>query len=166
MRGRSLYLLGALLLPLVTLTGTAANAAVTCPELVPPADGEPKNQVAANMDGAQVAGGGDPDGTGTVVLMLEGSSKGITTISFALQVNGVATPLEGAHVHKGLPGATGVAALNLFGYSDQTDRSGVLQMSKCMGHELFQRPADYYVDVHNQEYPDQGAVRGRLQSAR
>lgn len=164
---RALSMAGLALLPVLTLA-PPASAAVTCPEFVPPADGEPKRQVAANLTGSQVVPPpGDPDGSGTVLIGLETVSKDTAKLTFQLSVNGISLPLTGAHVHKGAVGATGVAGLTLFTYSDQSDVSGTgVTMSKCSAHDIFQRPQDYYVDVHNYDYPDQGALRGQLQEAR
>jgi hypothetical protein len=144
-----------------------------CPELELLApDSGVRRQVAANMNGQQVVsssgelGVGDPDGTGTVLLTLQDVSTKIAEVAFQLDTTNIAVPLEGAHIHKAPTGKTWVAAVTLFGFSGDADLSGVVTMSKCLAHDIFHRPGDFYVDVHNQEYPDQGALRGQLGSAR
>jgi hypothetical protein len=150
----------------------AVTSAVTCPEFSVP-DGEGAiRQVAANMDGQQVVsstgtqGVGDPDGTGTVVLTLQSVYNQQADVAYQIDTTNVAVPLEGAHIHKGAAGQYSMnASVLLFGYTDQPYRSGVITISKCLAHDIFHRPADFYMDVHNQEYPDQGAIRGQLSDA-
>jgi CHRD domain-containing protein len=169
---RVFNILGVATLVVTSIAVPAEGATCAELELSSPLDASVKNQVVANMDGQQVVssngaqGVGDPDGAGTVVLTLQTVSKQSADIAFQIQTNNIALPLEGAHIHKAPPGMTWVAAVTLFGFSDQSDRSGVVTVSKCLAHEIFHGPADFYVDVHNQEYPDQGAVRGQLSSAR
>lgn len=145
----------------LTAVSVAPAHAGTCPEFELLADSN--NTVSANLSGSAVVGGGDPDGSGTVVLTIDISNKN-ATISYQLDTTNVATPLEGAHIHVGPVGQTGRSVVTLFTFSDQPDRSGVVSgVSKCLAHDILHRPNDYYVDVHNQEFPDQGAVRGQLQ---
>jgi CHRD domain-containing protein len=167
---RVFNVLGIALLLTTTIAVPAEGA--TCPELdlsFPNSGG--KVQVAANMNGQQVVsssgaqGVGDPDGTGTVLLTLQSVTSKTADVAYQIDTTNIAVPLEGAHIHKAPPGETWVAAITLFGFSDQADRSGVVTMSKCLAHEIFHGPGDFYVDVHNQEYPDQGAVRGQLAPA-
>lgn len=145
--------------------------AATCPELQLSPDSNVK-QVGAGLDGKQVVtssgttGAGDPDGTGTLVLTFLSQDTKNANVSYQIDTTDVAVPLEGAHIHKAAPGKTGLAAVTIFGFTDQPDRSGTVTMSKCLAHDIFNQPADYYVDVHNDEYPDQGAIRGQLASIR
>jgi hypothetical protein len=126
--------------------------------------------VGANMDGQQVvtssgtSGAGDPDGTGTLVLTFQSQDTKTANVSYTLDTTNVAVPLEGAHIHKAPPGNTGLSVVTLFGFTDQPDRSGTVTMSKCLAHDIFNQPGDFYVDVHNDQYPDQGAIRGQLNS--
>jgi hypothetical protein len=163
---RVFHSLGLALLLVTTIAVPAESA--TCPELILSPDSGVKNQVATNMDGQQVVsssgvkGVGDPDGTGTVLLTLQTVSDKSAQVAFQIATTNVALPLEGAHIHKAPEGQTWVAAVTLFGFTDQSDRSGVVTMSKCLAHGIFHDPGSFYVDVHNQEYPDQGAIRGQL----
>jgi hypothetical protein len=169
MRRPAFYVLGLGLLLSTVLAAGPARAS-TCDEyFLGRGDLQPP-QVAANMTGAQVVssgqlGAGDPDGTGTVVLTFQDVVNKMVSVSYQVDTTNVAIPLEGAHIHRAAPGQIGVSAAPLFGFTDQADRSGVIPMSKCMAHDLFHRPADFYVDVHNFEYPDAGAVRGQLSKA-
>lgn len=163
---RTLSVAALAVLPALGFAAPAA-AEVVCPEFDFPDGAGNRPSVAANLDGSQVVPApGDPDGTGTVIFTLQGWDQKIANVAFQFSSNGVALPLEGAHLHKAPPGETWVSGIQVFGWSDQADRSGVITMSKCTAHDMFRRPADFYVDVHNWEYPDQGAIRGQLGDAR
>jgi CHRD domain len=168
MRRRVFHVLGLALL-LVTAIAVPAKGA-TCSEYYLSLS-DIKGQVAANMDGRQVVsssgtlGVGDPDGTGTVVLTLQSVVNQNAEVAYQIGTNNIAIPLEGAHIHHAVAGQTGLNVVTLFGFTDQPDRSGVVMMSKCLAHDIFHNPTDFYVDVHNQVYPDQGAIRGQLSNA-
>lgn len=157
---------------LATAVAVPAESVAVCPELdFTNGAGGVRNQVSAGLNGQQVVsssgvlGTGDPDGTGTVLLTLQTVGSKFADVAFQIDTTNIAVPLEGAHIHKAPPGRTWVAAVTLFGYSTDADLSGVVTISKCLAHEIFHGPQDFYVDVHNQEYPDQGALRGQLGSA-
>jgi hypothetical protein len=166
MLGIALLLVPALAVPALAVPAEGA----TCFEFGGkdrPPGGE---QVSANMTGQQVVssngtqGVGDPDGTGTVVLTLQSVSSGQATVAYEIHTINIAVPLEGGHIHLGAAGTYSMnASVLLFGYTDQPYRSGTITMSKCLAHDIFiQTPTDFYVDVHNYEYPDYGAIRGQL----
>jgi hypothetical protein len=159
---RRMACLIAMVLATVPVQSVPAHAA-SCPELNLRLKTPDKGTVSANLSGAQVVPApGDPDGTGTVTLTITIDNQE-ASIEYQLDTTNVATPLEGAHIHFAQPGDTGRSVVNLFGFTDQPDRSGVVTgVSKCLGHQILHQPQDYYVDVHNVEYPDQGAVRGQL----
>jgi hypothetical protein len=168
---RAFRILGVALL-LVTAIAVPAEGAATCPEFSFTDGNGAIRQVSAYMNGQQVVsstgaqGVGDPDGTGTLVLTLQSVYNQEASVAYQIDTTNVAVPLEGAHIHKGPAGQTSLnASVLLFGYTDQPDRSGVVTISKCLAHDIFHRPTDFYVDVHNQEYPDQGAIRGQLTNA-
>lgn len=166
---RAAYVLGLALL-LATVVAVPARGAV-CEELQYADVAGPKGQVVANMDGMQVVdsseepGKGDPDGTGTVLLTLQSVVKKEAEVAYQVGTNNIALPLLGAHIHKAPAEERGLSVKQLFGDADQPDQNGTVTMSKCLAHDIFHRPAGYYVDVHNYEYPDHGAVRGQLSEA-
>lgn len=166
MNGRRALAVAAVALLSTVGLATPAGAEAVCDELSFP-DGA-KGSVAASLSGSKVVsssgevGVGDPDGSGTLLLTLQSYDKKMATIAYQFGSANVALPLEGAHIHKAPPGEIWLSGKTLFGYTDQPDRSGVIFTSKCFAHDIFQRPGDFYVDVHNYEYPDQGAIRGQL----
>ena len=166
---RACYVLGFTLL-LVTTFAIPARAAV-CPELDPSFTDKVRDQVAATMDGHQVISSsgqpnsGDLNGTGTVLLTFQSQDTKIATVAYQVSTTDVAIPFEGAHIHKALAGDNGLSVKDLFGFTNAPDRSGTVTMSKCLAHDIFNHPADYYIDIHNGEFPDQGAIRGQLTSA-
>lgn len=170
MRPRTALLAIALALPTAVIASAPAQAAPVCDEFAFPNNPGERGQVAATLSGAEVVGpsnklgAGDPDGNGTVVLLLLFyDTNKLAHVSYQFDTNDIALPLEGAHIHKGKAGSTNnLIATSLFGFSDQADRSGEITMSKCLAHEIFHRPSDYYIDVHNTEYVDDGALRGQL----
>lgn len=161
---RKTSILFGLILLMGTLVPTPAGAA-TCPEFdLINGDSKSKGTLSAPLSGNQVVGGGDPDGTGSVTLTIIIDSKYDNSIEYQIDTNDVAIPLEGAHIHKAPVGDTGKIVVTLFSTVwDQPNRSGVVDgVSKCLAHQLLHQSDDFYVDVHNGEYPDNGAVRGQI----
>jgi hypothetical protein len=105
---------------------------------------------------AEVPGPGDPDGSGTAVLSL---NPGQEEVCFELTVTGIA-PATAAHIHIG---GAGVAGPVVRGLSPPTSgsSSGCVSASRELILAIMQNPENYYVNVHNAEYPA-GAVRGQL----
>jgi hypothetical protein len=164
---RALSVAALALAPVLTLTAPVSAAEIMCDQ----PDLDPKKVVSANLDGGQVVssgttGKGDPDGTGTVLLSLLDLDKAETEASFQLSVNNISLPITGAHIHWGRAGNTGVIYETLVTYSDQSDVSGLFYLSKCDAHSVFLHAEDFYVDVHNYDHPDEGAIRGQLRDAR
>ncbi len=105
------------------------------------------------MDGLQEAPDpGDADGTGTAFLSIESETL---TIEWSIAVENIDLPTIGAHIHQAPVGVAGPIVVDFdnqlsgFGLTDP-DLAGVLA-----------NPANYYVNVHNDPFPD-GAVRGQL----
>jgi len=156
--------LACMLVPCMLAPPAAAEA--VCPEV----DDQFRTRlptVTANLSGDQVVPGpGDPDGTGTVVIRHSATIKpGVDydkemVLEYELDTNEIAVPLEGAHVHKKDAGNFGIV---MFDFSLDADRTGTFNVSKCMGQDILKSPENFYVDVHNGEYSDNGALRGQLQ---
>lgn len=113
--------------------------------------------VAAEMLGSkEVPGPGDPDGSGSAVVTM---NIGKQTVCFDIDVADVA-PIVAAHIHVGDASVSGgvvvnfnVAANGLDGCVGDVDRSLI--------RTILQNPADYYVNVHNADFPP-GALRDQL----
>ena len=100
---------------------------------------------------AERPGPGDPDGTGTAKLML---NYGQGRVCYEITVNNIATPTA-AHIHEApatSPGPVVVPLPPLTGCVD-ADREEI--------KEIIQHPEDYYVNVHNADFPA-GAIRGQM----
>ena len=114
-------------------------------------------RLTTTMSGAQeVPGPGDPDGSGTAVVRL---TKGQSEVCVTLTVTGIA-PATAAHIHVGQAGVAGPVVVPLFPPSGGSS-SGCLTADRALIKDITQNPENYYVNVHNAEYPA-GAVRGQL----
>ncbi len=111
----------------------------------------------ASLTGAnEVPGPGDPDGTGTAVVSVKPSSQ---RLCFELSVDNIA-PATAAHVHDGPAGVAGPVVVTLTPPSDGSSE-GCVTADKTLLKDIKKNPAEYYVNVHNAEFPA-GAVRGQL----
>lgn len=109
------------------------------------------------MTGAQeVPGPGDPDGSGRAIIRLK---RGKSEICYTLKVTGI-EPAIAAHIHVGSAGVAGPVVVPLI-----PPNSGSSSECKAVDRDLIiaiaQDPANYYVNVHNTDYPA-GAIRGQL----
>jgi len=134
----------------------------------------------ASLDGrAEVAAGaankaiaGDPNGRGEVyVFGIDGDPR---TLCYVLNVEKIAfvEPGMAAHIHEGAAGSNGPVVVNLARPFDG-DSADCLTEGEILPNgapafptgktvaEILEDPADYYVNVHNPEYPG-GAIRGQL----
>ena len=99
---------------------------------------------------------GDPDGSGTATVVL---NSGQGTICWYLTVSGIA-PATAAHIHEAPAGSAGGVVLPLSAPTDG-DSSGCADDQDALIAEIRANPEDYYVNVHNLDYPG-GALRGQL----
>jgi hypothetical protein len=65
-----------------------------------------------------------------------------------------------AHIHKGDPGKDGGPVVMLKAPANGSSH-GCVGVKAAVGKDLAADPDDYYVNVHNADYPD-GAIRGQL----
>lgn len=101
---------------------------------------------------AEVPGPGDPDGSGFAKVTL---NQGLGEVCWDITFEGIGAPTA-AHIHTGEAGVAGGVVVALSPGSDCTD--GVdAEVIKA----IRQNPSDYYVNVHNAEFPP-GALRGQL----
>jgi hypothetical protein len=101
-------------------------------------------------------GAGDPDGTGFAAVTI---NPGQGIVCYELSVSGIA-PATGAHIHEAPPGEVGDIVVGLQPPSDGSS-SDCIPISRDLAKDILQNPSDYYVNVHNDEYPG-GALRGQL----
>jgi hypothetical protein len=126
----------------------------------PPADGECKGgrPLSTTLTGAaEVPGPGDPDGSGTANVRV---NPGQGCISYDIAVTGIA-PARAAHIHKAPVEAAGPVVVPLAAPTDGTSSGTVTEVDRELAKGIVQNPENYYVNVHNAEYPA-GALRGQL----
>lgn len=131
-----------------------ALAGVTIATSVAPAHAGPLETVLTGA--AEVPGPGDPDGSGTFVGKVK---PGKGTLCYILTVNSIA-PATAAHVHVGTADVAGPVVIALV-----PPTSGSATACATADRDLLlaiaRHPEQYYVNVHNAEYPA-GALRGQL----
>jgi hypothetical protein len=104
----------------------------------------------------EVPGPGDPDGSGTAVISANPSKE---RLCFELDVAGI-EPATAAHVHDGPAGVAGPVVVGLAPPTSGSS-SGCIAADKSLLKDIKKNPEEYYVNVHNSEYPA-GAIRGQL----
>jgi hypothetical protein len=105
---------------------------------------------------AEVPGPGDTDGTGTASITL---NHGKGEVCYELTVDKIAAA-NAAHIHAGAVDKAGPPVVNLTPPTNGSSK-GCAALEKDKIQDIIQNPANYYVNVHNAEFPD-GAVRGQL----
>jgi hypothetical protein len=105
---------------------------------------------------AEVPGPGDTDGAGTATITL---NPGKGQVCYELTVSNIATA-NAAHIHIGASTAAGPVLVGLDAPTSGSSK-GCVDLDKEKVKDIIQNPGNYYVNVHNAEFPD-GAVRGQL----
>jgi hypothetical protein len=151
---RLLFLLStaaALVVAMLALAGPALAQSTDAPP-----DALPVTVLQTELSGEEeVPGPGDPDGSGSATVIVIPPD----TICYTLTAEGI-EPATAAHIHQGGPGEAGPVVQGLepptSGFS-----SGCTEADPALVSDLQENPEGYYVNVHNEEYPD-GAIRGQL----
>lgn len=139
-----------------------ASATIAATVLVQPAqaaggpDGSGRPLHAVLTGEAEVPRTGDLDGEGTASVRI---NPGQRTICYTLQVSGIATATA-AHIHEAPVGSAGPVQVGLTAPTSGTS-TGCVQVTRELALDILKSPADYYVNVHNAEFPG-GALRGQL----
>ncbi len=105
---------------------------------------------------AEVPGPGDTDGTGTATITL---NPGQNQICYELTVANIGTATA-AHVHSGAVHVAGPVVVMLAAPADGSSKD-CATLDKKKIEDIIKNPANYYVNVHNAEFPN-GAIRGQL----
>ncbi|MGQ0624093.1 MAG: CHRD domain-containing protein [Sporichthyaceae bacterium] len=131
--------------------------------------------LSAKLTGAkEVPKAGDPDGRGSISVF--GIDNDTKTLCYVLRVGKISLP-EGkvaGHIHQGGVNANGPIVVNLAGPAGgeaadcltqgETLPSGAKAFpTKVTVADILKNPRDFYVNVHNVEFPD-GAIRGQLRA--
>ena len=112
------------------------------------------NSLHATLAGKAETPKGDPDGSGTAEVKING-----TSVCWELKTVRIGTPMA-AHIHKGKPGVAGPVVVP-FGKTYKT--KGCTTATAAVARAIKNNPAAYYVNVHNAKYPG-GALRGQLRN--
>ena len=99
----------------------------------------------------------DPDGSGTASIRL---NLGQGEVCFNLTVSGIA-PATAAHIHVAPAGVAGPVVVGLTAPTSGSSNGCISGVDRDLIKAIIQNPEQYYVNVHNTEYPA-GAVRGQL----
>lgn len=160
------------------MTGAAGLAVGLTFAAGPAFAGHSNTLAGAHLDGRQevAASGskaisGDPNGKGEFYVF--GIDGDPTTLCYVLTASKVAeleqAPGNGraAHIHKGARGTNGPVEVNLAWPQDGQAADCLTEGEAGKGLDagevqaILANPQDYYVNIHNTEYPD-GAIRGQL----
>jgi hypothetical protein len=139
----------------VILTSALLLGALSAPALATSGD-DPLATLRANLTGEkEVPGPGDPDGSGTAVVKVFRAK-----LCYTLRVENIQLRQLQAHIHLGLRDEAGPVIVPLEpptgGFS-----SACTPITRALSLELREHPSRYYVNVHNERFPD-GAIRGQL----
>ena len=107
---------------------------------------------------AEVPGPGDPDGSGTATITI---NRGTGEICWSITVTGITLPATAAHIHEAPAGVAGPVDVTLSPPDATGTSSGCTTVSREHAKEIAKDPAEYYVNVHNADFPA-GAMRGQL----
>lgn len=157
------------------IAGAVAAAAITA-TVVPmgmAVAGHTNSVLEADLKGRAEVGttsrlAGDPNGRGEAYVF--GVDGDLTTLCYVLTVDKI-LPAVAAHIHKGVAGANGPVVVNLAAPADGNAADCLTEgeTGKFVGDQtvadILAHPEDYYVNVHNSEYPN-GAIRGQLTAER
>jgi hypothetical protein len=110
----------------------------------------------ATLKGSQTT---DPDGSGSAVIRV---NLGKHRVCWQLSVTAITLPATAAHIHVGAAGVNGPVAVTLSAPDATGKAAGCTTVNdQTLLKNLIQKPGDYYVNVHNGDFPG-GAVRGQL----
>jgi hypothetical protein len=138
----------------LTLVAPLVLAAVLM-AAVPVVASEARANLEASLTGEkEVPGPGDKDGRGDAEVKVHKAK-----VCYELEVEGI-KPAIAAHIHRGGPNVAGPVVVELKAPTDGSSE-GCKAISNKLSKKLKEHPRHYYVNVHNNPYPD-GAVRGQL----
>ena len=105
---------------------------------------------------------GDPDGTGWALITV---NRGQKEVCWEVSASNIVLPARAAHIHKAAPFAQGPITIGLTPPAENNGSWSACASPPAVNwatvEEIVANPGDYYVNVHNDEFPS-GAVRGQL----
>lgn len=111
----------------------------------------------ATLTGAQVVGGGDPDGSAKAELTI---SDELNTVCYDINDRMGLAEVTSVTVHRGAPGTNGPVVLRM----KQANEGGwknCVERREWIEDRLENAPGAFYVQIATVEYPN-GAIRGQL----
>lgn len=135
---------------------TAAAAALCASAVFAQSARDGSRTYSLELTGEAEVADADPDGTGTATITVSVPKK---EVCYELEVSGIQTATA-AHIHRGEEGVAGPVVIPLTAPSAGTS-SGCVFVSARLAAQILARPDQYYVNVHNAEFPA-GAVRAQL----
>jgi hypothetical protein len=103
----------------------------------------------------EVPGPGDRDGSGTAVVKVFQKK-----LCYTLRVEDIQLVDLAAHIHLGLRDEAGPVIVTLEPPTGGSSNA-CTPITRALSLELREHPTRYYVNVHNERFPD-GAIRGQL----
>ena len=100
---------------------------------------------------------GDKGGSGTAHVALITSED---RLCYSLEASDI-EPATKAHIHEGTAEESGPAVVKLDPPPEDGTSSGCTDVDPALLRNLLEKPQNYYVDIHNKEFPH-GAIRGQL----
>jgi hypothetical protein len=89
-------------------------------------------------------------------------NPGTGQVCFEISLSDIALPINAGHIHEAPAGVPGPVVIPLFLTPDADGFiSGCVSADREEIKEIIQHPEEYYVNVHNTEFPA-GAARGQL----
>ena len=142
----------------LVLSFAASAALIATAAIAAPAAQDGITYTVALTGAAEVPGPGDPDGTGTATLTVNPSQQ---RVCYTLSATNIATPTA-SHIHIGPAGVAGPVVVPLATPTGTVTftSAGCINNGR-LAAQLWARPENYYVNVHNSAFPA-GAVRGQL----
>ena len=101
---------------------------------------------------------GDPDASGTATITI---NRGLSEVCWQISVAGLTLPATAAHIHEAPSGSPGPIVVPLSAPDATGSASGCTTVSRALVKDIAKNPAEYYVNVHNADFPA-GAMRGQL----
>jgi hypothetical protein len=144
-----------LVLPAISIAALLLVSLVVTPVL---AGGRP---FATTLRGTSEVPAGDPDAVGTATVWV---NAGTGTVCYSWSVSNAATPIVAAHIHHAVAGVAGPVVVPLPPTGPSRGAGCTAGVSRSLAIAIIERPWEYYVNVHNAEFPA-GAARGQLSRA-
>ncbi len=113
----------------------------------------------ASLSGANEIPPADPDGTGRSNVFINPENN---TVCFSIVVADIVLPAAAAHIHAGAADVNGPIVVPFLPPDETGVSTGCTpDVDPALVQDIIANPMNYYVNVHNSEFPG-GVVRGQL----